>query len=296
LGKRVFTAEESLAVKAEVAHYGPTDLLKTSLAWNVRDERGKQVAAGSFPPADIRVGGNTPLGEIKCALSSAGSPVKLVISIALPQTGVGNSWNIWVYPKAEKTNPPKNVEIAREWNEKTQAALAAGQKVLLLPPAESLGRSLPGSFKPVFWSPLWFKQAPATMSILCDPGHPALARFPTDGHSDWQWYDLLESSRSMILDDTPPDFRPVVQVIDNFARNHRLGNLLEARVGKGKLMVCSLGLDGDLSDRPAARQMLASILAYMSSDKFEPPDELSVETLDRLLGRAAGTNATGDKK
>ena len=27
----------------------------------------------------------------------------------------------------------------------------------------------------------------------------------------------------MILDDTPAEFRPIVQVIDNFARNHKLG-------------------------------------------------------------------------
>jgi len=294
LNKRVFTADETLVAQAEVAHYGPTDLLKTSLAWSVRNERGGQVAAGSFPPADIRVGGNTPLGEIKCALAKAGAPAKLVISIGLPQTGVSNTWNVWVYPKDEKTAPPKNVEIVREWNETTQAALAAGKRVLLLPSAQSLGRSLPGSFKPVFWSPLWFKQTPATMSILCDPSHPALARFPTDGYSDWQWYDLLESSRSMILDDLPADFRPVVQVIDNFARNHRLGNLLEARVGKGRLMICSLDLESDLSKRPAARQMLASLLSYMSSDRFEPAGELSVEALNRLFEQPPATAATRD--
>ena len=37
------------------------------------------------------------------------------------------------------------------------------------------------------------------------------AEFPTEFYSNWQWYDLLDHSRSLILDDTPAEFRPVVR-------------------------------------------------------------------------------------
>ena len=33
----------------------------------------------------------------------------------------------------------------------------------------------------------------------------------------------MQRSRLFILDDTPAAYRPIVQVIDNFARNHKLG-------------------------------------------------------------------------
>jgi hypothetical protein len=93
----------------------------------------------------------------------------------------------------------------------------------------------------------------------------------------------------MNLDGVPPGFRPVVQVIDNFIRNHKLGNLIEAKVGHGRLMVCTMNLSGDLKDRPAARQMLRSILNYMGSDAFQPKDELAFEQLDTFLGQEMHT-------
>ena len=37
----------------------------------------------------------------------------------------------------------------------------------------------------------------------------------------------------------PLEVCPIVQVIDNFERNHRLGVLLECSVGQGQLLVCS---------------------------------------------------------
>lgn len=36
----------------------------------------------------------------------------------------------------------------------------------------------------------------------------------------------------------PATVRPVVQVIDNVERNHRLAMVFEVRVGKGRLLVC----------------------------------------------------------
>jgi hypothetical protein len=84
----------------------------------------------------------------------------------------------------------------------------------------------------------------------------------------------------MSLGGTPKDFRPVVQVIDNFIRNRKMGNLIEARVGRGRLMVCSMNLAGD---QPAVRQMLKSILDYVASPKFRPTQSLTSAQLDSFL-------------
>ena len=160
--------------------------------------------------------------------------------------------------------------------------------MLLLPANKWLQNSLGGRFLPTFWSPVWFPtQRPDTMSILCDPQHPLFAQFPTEFYSDWQWYDLQQNSHSLILDDTPADFRPLVQVIDNFARNHKLGSVFEARVGKGKLLVCSIDMAANLAERPAARQFARSLYAYLASSDFNPQAELASTTLDRLFAPAA---------
>lgn len=121
------------------------------------------------------------------------------------------------------------------------------------------------------------------MSILCDPEHPALSQFPTDEHTNWQWCDLLDTSSSFILDDLPNDIRPIIQVVDNFSRNHKLANLLEVKVGEGKLLICGMDLQSDLEKRPVARQMRISLLEYMSGSDFSPEKELTVSQLQSLF-------------
>jgi hypothetical protein len=61
----------------------------------------------------------------------------------------------------------------------------------------------------------------------------------------------------------------VVYIIDDWFRANRLGLLLEAKIGKGKLMVCGADLGRDIANRPAARQFRRSLEQYMTSDKFQ---------------------------
>ncbi len=86
----------------------------------------------------------------------------------------------------------------------------------------------------------------------------------------------------MILDSLPDNLDPIVRVIDNFERNHKLGVAFEATVGQGKLLVCSCGL---MSQRkyPEARQLLASFLHYMNSDDFDPSCSLAASDIEHLM-------------
>ena len=126
------------------------------------------------------------------------------------------------------------------------------------------------------------RRSPTPWEFSAIRGIRRLADFPTEFHSNWQWYELLDHSRSIILDDTPAEFRPIVQVIDNFARNHKLGTIFEARVGAGRLLVCGIDLPG-LGNQPAARQLLASLERYAGSEAFRPAMELPIATLDKLF-------------
>jgi hypothetical protein len=159
---------------------------------------------------------------------------------------------------------------------------------------------------PAFWSMRLFNQI-GTLSILCNPKHPAFADFPTEEYSDWQWADILgrftaqtsyfiagdhsshewndqfDRSKSIILNETPADYRPIIQMIDNYERNYKLGIIFETKVGKGKLLICSLDLDTDADKRPAARQLKTSLLNYAAGNQFNPTYELPVEFLERIL-------------
>jgi hypothetical protein len=288
LPRRTYTTAESLVARAEVAHYGPGLLADTHPAWSIRDLAGRTVAAGSLGPRSVATGELTDLGSIHASLDKAPAPCKLTVSLELRGTEFANTWEIWVYPPgvAGAEGHHQGCLITRDWDDTARTALKSGKAVLLLPRVLSARLALPGRFLPVFWSPIWFPdQKPNTMGILCDPHHPALALFPTDEHSNWQWYDLVDHSRSVILEDTPESFQPIVQVIDNFARNHKLASIFETRVGPGRLLVCTIDLEA-LKDSLAGRQLMHSLVAYASSDAFQPPSRLNATYLDSLFERS----------
>ncbi len=282
--RRVYTTDEPFVAEADLAHYGPGPMPALVPTWTIRDDRGREVASGSLESRTVPTGELTHLGTVHALLTSAPAPCHLTVTLALPGTEFANTWEIWAYPPRSPEPPSPGLVVSRDWDDATKAALAAGKPVLMFPRILSHTRSLPGRFLPVFWSPVWFPtQKPNTMGILCDPRHPALALFPTDSHSNWQWYELLDHSRSVILDETPASFRPIIQVIDNFARNHKLGNLFEVRVGSGRLLVCTIDLPGLEGSNPAARQLLRSLRSYAGSAAFRPARELDSRRLDGIL-------------
>jgi hypothetical protein len=255
--------------------------------WTARDGNGQLLASGKLPPTNIDVGTVTSLGELRLPLSSISRATRIRITLGLPGTEWRNHWDIWVYPEPRQEFASADVLITTSLDKAASWKLASGGKVLLLWPSGKIGKNtLNMEFLPVFWSVIWFKDQPrisTTMGILCDPSHPALADFPTDSHSNWQWWELTQGSRAFVLDDTAPGFRPIVQVVDDFHRNHKLGAVFEARVGKGKILVSSLDLVSELHKRPVARQLKQSLLEYMSSSRFTPVNEMDAALLQRLL-------------
>jgi hypothetical protein len=121
------------------------------------------------------------------------------------------------------------------------------------------------------------------LGYWCDTRHPALAEFPTQAHFDWQWAELVRNSRAVNLDRLPRALQPIVQPIDDWNRNYKLGLVFECRVGPGRLMVCSADLASSLPSRPAARQLRSSLLGYMATAQFDPQVEVSVQGLRSLL-------------
>ena len=86
-------------------------------------------------------------------------------------------------------------------------ALDEGKNVLWTPSSAEVkddpARPLTAGFPTIFWNTAWTDwQPPHTLGILCDPKHPALAKFPTEFHSNWQWWELQKDARPFILTNT----------------------------------------------------------------------------------------------
>ena len=281
--KRTYTTTEAFSGKVKIAHFGPVDLTNVQPEWTIRDEEGQLVANGSLATLNLTTGRLTELGDISTPLDKAAAPGKFIITVSLKNTSFANSWDIWIYPPPSPAHMPNNVTISHKWDEATKVALAAGKNVVLFPDSLDNSKFLIGSFLPVFWSPVMLKSNPNTMGILCDPKHPLFSEFPTDFYSNWQWWNIIKGSKSIILNDTPAAFRPLVQVIDNFARNYKLGNVFEAKVGDGNLLVCSLNLKEE--SLPETSAFLKSLYSYVGSNSFRPSNELDFITLDKIFSR-----------
>ncbi len=285
LPKRVFTTNEMLYADLEVAHFGPQPLVRAITTWRLVGDDGRVAAAGALPSADIPIGNGIALGRVAIDLKSIDVPARYRLEASLE--GHSNDWDIWVYPDALQTPVPSDVLLTRELDGVAQAALEGGRKVLWMvrpdrvAPDAKLGPIALG-FSTIFWNTAWTgRQAPHTLGILCDPSHPLFSHFPTDGFSNWQWWYLIQRSGAMIMDSLPPRLRPTVQVIDDWFTARRLGLLFEARVGRGRLMVCSIDLDNP-SD-PVVRQFRHSLLRYLASDHFTPRRAATLEEVRRVM-------------
>ncbi len=277
--KAVYVNSERFEASVEVANFGNAVLENIIPQWTVTNRDGKTLHQGILEKADIAIGNGIKIGNIAFDLKDIKEAAQLTIELQLKGTSYKNNWRVWVYPsQVEETN--KNVVFTTSLTE-ALSNLKQGRNVLLNPDTTSV-KGVKGIFTPVFWSPVHFPNQPGTMGIFCDPRHPALAHFPTEYYSDWQWWDLITSSKTMIIDSLPA-INPIVRVIDNFVKNRKMANIIEARVGTGKLMLVSLDIAHQLNNRPAAKQLRYSLLRYMESKGFSPSAELSAEQLEYLI-------------
>jgi hypothetical protein len=289
--KYTWMSDETFTAEVKVAHYGAADIPNARVTWTFFADESTQLASGVLGQETLHQGGLRSLGTISLPLLKIKTPQKIKAVIHIEGTPYRNQYDLWVYPPKVDNTVPKGVVMTNCLDAATLNILAEGGKVLLFYRTRDLKHSVGGAFPTDFWCwPMFAKGAlakglepePGTQGFLCDPNHPALAAFPTEFHSNWQWWQIVKNSRPVILDGTPADYRPIIHVIDNFARNHKLGLLFEAKVGNGKLLVCASDLPA-LQQYPEARQLLHSLLRYADSPAFAPKSEWSAELLKKCL-------------
>jgi len=289
----VWTDDQTCTAQALVANYGPAPLSAVAAAWSLLDAAGHPIATGALPPIDIPTGKLTALGEIHIPLAAVKAPQQLTLALQLQGTQIVTHYPLWVYPARIPPAPP-TVTILHQLDAAAQKVLADGGCVLLLPEASTATRCVGGGFATDFWCWPMFHNRPGTMGLLCQEKHPALAAFPTAFHSNWQWFNIALAAHPRILEDTPAAVaHPIVQVIDNLDRVHKLGLIYELAVGPGKLLVCECNLE-KLPTQPEARQLLSSLTQYAASAEFHPALELPFDQVKALfpVNIAAGKPAT----
>ncbi|MCU0362150.1 MAG: beta-galactosidase [Bacteroidales bacterium] len=286
MAKHVYSNKESFRAEVEMAHFGAKPLQGCMIISKITDSRAKVIFSDSTSIEELPIGNCFPVSSVSMNLSSVEAPGKYTFEVSVRNTEVVNRWDFWVYPSEQDAEPGK-VYVTERFDSRTQSVLRNGGSVLLLAcgkVGKEKGAKVAIGFSSIFWNTAWTNnQPPHTLGILCEPSHHLFRKFPTEYHSNWQWWDPVSHSQAMILNGFPATLRPLIQPVDTWFENRRLALAFEARVNGGKLFVCSVDFNELAEDRSVSKQLKVSILDYMNSSDFNPDKEVDAALISGLL-------------
>jgi hypothetical protein len=280
-------AGEDFSFTASLAFFREGTLEKPVLIVTLTDLfSGKVVVQLEQPVADVTEPGRHVFGDFSVRIPEDAGAGKYALTIALKGTDIVNHYTLWSYDNEVLTDAAvQNVSgVLSDAASQPAVAFTRAQardlakthkRVLLFLSDEENADSIEGTYCSDFWCYPMFrsisesmeKEIPVgTLGLLIDKAHPALAQFPSETYSTPQWYSIVTASRSTILDDT--DIRPIVQTIDNFERNHRLGLLYEQTLDDlgATLLICTSDLPRLIKEGHAeAAQLMKSLVAYIGA-------------------------------
>ena len=280
----------------KVSNNSQKSFQNTPLSWQLTDVANSILASGKIEvdapettlsdafPMDIQ------LPEVEKAIAC---------KLELQFDTYSNKYSVWIYPKeGKKVALNADVKIFTHCNNELLAHLNAGGKAILMPvpdayPLQTVG----GLFTSDYWNYSMFKTisenakkpvSPGTMGLLIDAGHPIFRYFPTEKHSDWQWWPIVKMSNPLITDGFEDKIHPIVQTIDNVERVHFLSTLFECKIGSAKLLVCMANLKNP-DHYKESKQLYQAIVQYINSEEFNPCDTLSIDELIQLFSKTTIT-------
>lgn len=276
-----FEEGETVTVPIKVANFSDNESAIAGIQWHT------PFASGTINPPSGK--GLIEAGEIRLNLPHIKTPVKSNLKLTSSDGREMNSYDFWIYP--QKMKEVKGVNVTRDINDALYL-LGKGEKVILIPDSATVAdASLGPLFQTDFWNYRMFRTicdmmevppSPGTLGLLINEDHPVFRSFPTDYHTDWQWYPIVHNSFPLIIDRLPVDIDPIVEPIDNVERNFRLALILECAVGKGKLMIIAADMD-KASEYPEGRWLLQSAKEYVASKEFKPKITLDSQQVVNLL-------------
>ena len=288
-----YEAGERLIAEVEAANFGKRNI-EGVFCWTLAGKKSVS-ENGNCEPAEIkskntviatgedteiticRPGSYTEVGSLDIPLDFVEKNTALTLKVRIGDSI--SAYPIWVY---RKTTPvcPENVYETRAFDVKTREILQNGGRVYLSPDAdkESLPNSIKTQFTTDFWSVGTFAEQEGGMGQLIDTEHPIFRNFPTDFHTDWQWW-IVATKRAVVL---PRPMKTIITEMDSYAFLRPMAQLIEFRCLKGKVLLSTMELHKS-QQYPEVRALQASIYTYLSGENFEPAEEITEEELSMLV-------------
>ena len=285
LEKYTYEEDETLHANLQVANYGKNDCAGT-VQWELAtvDSNKKQtmLQTGEIGEAFCPKGTLSDAGvlEIELGKLKINRPIRCDLTV---QIGTAtNTYPIWIYKK-EQPVCPSGVYETTALDEKTRLVLEEGGIVYYSPKSEesSFQESIRAQFSTDFWSVGTFGRQEGAMGQLIKKDHPLFREFPTESHTNWQWWPMANRRAVVLPKEVGKPFDAIITEMDSYAFLRSMAQLFECQVGNGKLFYSTLGLQ-DLMQYPEARALQRAIYLYLDSKEFVPKQKMEWETIIKL--------------
>jgi hypothetical protein len=288
-----YVSGENFQASIELVRFESKPMSRIELQWSLADDTVILASGTAHAAVQQEAEGNyIDICRLNLVMPKVSQMTKAVFTLQIQDTDIRKSYELWIYPAAAEVEIRKDEACWLEvLDEETLKQLEQGARMILMPRPDSMTHAIEGAYCQDFWCYPMFRSISesmnrkipvGTMGLLIHNSHPVFQHFPSEEHSTYSWWSIVSHSCSLIMDDTPPEWSPIVQTIDNFERNHKLGLLLECRVGMGRLLICPLDREV-VQATPEGRQFLYSLASYVNSEEFQPTYEAGIDELLRLV-------------
>ena len=273
---------ETLTATIEVINYGEKSIEDGRVIWQIKNDKGKVLYKDEITGVNIVQGQVTKCGKIEADLNDIRNASHLTLEVQVKAKKfktIANDWSVWVYLENIDDSVPDNVHFTNILDKEAYAVLQKGGRVVFDASGFDSENARALIYMPVYWSATWFPSVRnRQLGLLIKDKHPALKHFPTSYHSDWQWARALPEGKAIVINDFDKALKPIVQPVDNFHVNDKLGAIYEVNVGNGRLLISGIDLSS-IKDNPVKRQLRFSLLQYAAGNKFSPKVNLTPEKL-----------------
>ena len=296
--KRNYSAGETVTVMVSLSHYSQEALRGSSLAWKVEGTS----LAGTLPLPSLPAASIEPVGKIEFAAPAVPAAAKKALKVEMVSEGKSlaeNSLEFYVYPAQQPELPPpvsfydpggklrrlvnemraRNylapsgsealpVLIASTFDAEVKKKLQAGERVLLLaddrqtlaPGIEVVPRA--GSDYEGNWIAdfLWLRNTQPPLTAI---GFDSMAGFESQA----------VTPAAVVQGIAPTDFSDVLAGMFYGWIHKNVGVLVQAKCGKGTLLICTFSLVTTYGSDPYATDLVDALVNYLVSG-FKPNFEI----------------------
>ena len=335
LPKQIFYASETVKIPVLLSQYMINPPKKGDFSYKL--EGDKVYSDAVLTDVDTDKSGLYTICSLEISLPELKKAEKLTLSCKINFEDASiceNSWELWVFPKLDEeiaaelkmdgdyikaSNTGDNLIITDRLNDELFEDLEKGKNVMLIyrtnwtrhlldkkqAAPQYAFRAVWDRYKGVIWDRGTINGGKDNKELLMKYG------FVTDGQLNFMYYDLINDSDKINLDELQNNTESIVGCFDKSSRDRfdatkfRLPELMydrtmrhfsyvfEMKVGKGKLLVCGFNLTK--MESPAVRAMLHTLVNYCKSEDFNPEKGMETEEFKTYLSKVAdsGPNKEG---